>query len=126
MAALWSALGARYTPAAANKALSALRGVLAAAWRLGQIDTDSYRRAIDVRNVRGSRLPEAAHLAVADVDPTHGVVGVVGKGNRERRVWIQNGAIQAISAWLAVRGAAPGPLLCASFTGPACFGLGDP
>ena len=53
-------------PASVNKALSAVRGVLKAAWRMGMIDTDSYHRAIDVPNVRGSRLPPGRALETAE------------------------------------------------------------
>ncbi|MBA9005762.1 tyrosine-type recombinase/integrase [Thermomonospora cellulosilytica] len=46
-----------WSPAYRNKHLSALRGVLEAAWRLGLMSTDEHRRAAAVRNFRGSRLP---------------------------------------------------------------------
>ena len=62
VAELRTRLADRYAPAAANKALSAIRGTLRAAWRLGLIDTDDYQRAIDVKNVRGSRLPAGRAL----------------------------------------------------------------
>lgn len=39
-------------------------------------------------------------------------VRVVGKGNRERAVYADNGGGAAIRAWLDVRGREPGPLLC--------------
>lgn len=52
----------QFAPATTNKALSAVRGVLKAAWRLGLIDTDAYQRATDVDGVRGSRLPAGRAL----------------------------------------------------------------
>ena len=53
---------ATLAPATANKYVSALRGVLKAGWRLGQIDTEDYMRAVDVPPVRGSRLPSGRAL----------------------------------------------------------------
>ena len=144
-------------PASANLRLSAVRGVLRAAWRLGLIDTDSWQRAADVGAVRGERLPagralelpelaalfencadgkpggardacllallfgaglrraEASAVQVADVvdEGAEGLaVKVVGKGNRQRAVYVTNGGAAAVRAWLDVRGSEPGPLLC--------------
>ncbi len=67
VAELRTRLAERYAPAAANKALSAVRGTLRAAWRLGLIDTDEYQRAIDVKNVRGSRLPAGRALDAGEI-----------------------------------------------------------
>ncbi|RFS82300.1 integrase [Actinomadura spongiicola] len=46
-----------WSPAYRNLHLSALRGVLRTAWRLGEMSTDDYQRAASVRNFRGTRLP---------------------------------------------------------------------
>jgi site-specific recombinase XerC len=48
-------LASRYTPAPANPAFSALRGVLREAWRLGQMSYQNFRRATDLARVRGDR-----------------------------------------------------------------------
>ena len=155
VAAVRSAAAARLAPATANRYLSALRGVLKASWRLGQIGTEDYMRTADVPRVKGSRLPagraldhgelrqlfatcaadatsagfrdgaaiallyaaglrrtEAVSLRLADYDRSAGAIVVLGKGNRERTVFACAGARRAVAAWIAVRGSAPGPLLC--------------
>ncbi len=65
--ALRSVLAERYRPATANRILSAVRGVLKAAWRLGLIGTDDYQRAGDVANVRGSTLPAGRALDAGEL-----------------------------------------------------------
>ncbi len=61
-AAIRSTLDEAYSPAYTNKALSALRGALKAAWRLGQMSSDDYRRAVDLEPVSGKRLPAGRHV----------------------------------------------------------------
>jgi site-specific recombinase XerD len=51
--ALRRELVTRYAPATANLAVSALRGVLREAWRLGQMPYENFRRASDLAHVRG-------------------------------------------------------------------------
>jgi integrase len=66
-AAIRSALSETYSAASANKMLAALRGVLKAAWRLGQIPTDEYHRAIDWQPVRGESLLKGRALVAGEI-----------------------------------------------------------
>ena len=67
VSALRAVLAERYAPATANKSLAGIRGVLRAAWRLELIPTESYHRAIDVRPVRGARLPAGRSLEATEI-----------------------------------------------------------
>jgi site-specific recombinase XerD len=70
----WSALRYQHTQAirtrlaeiysvnTANKMLAALRGVLEEAWRLGLIPAEEYRRASDLKAIRGKSLPKGRAL----------------------------------------------------------------
>jgi integrase len=62
-AAIRSELVGRYAPATANKMLSALRGALKAAWLLGLVDAEAYRKAASVANVEGEALPAGRSIA---------------------------------------------------------------
>jgi len=66
-AAVRAILAERYAPATANKMLAALRGVFKAAWRLGQIPTAEYQRAVDLSPVRGETLPRGRALAAGEM-----------------------------------------------------------
>lgn len=57
----------QYSPNYANKILCALRGVLRAAWRLGQMDSESYHRAIDLEPIRGSRVAPGREAEAAEL-----------------------------------------------------------
>ena len=59
----------------------------------------------------GLRRAEAVAADAANYDPESGALRVIGKGNRERTVYAPTGGKAALDAWLAVRGAHPGPLL---------------
>ncbi|HEY1011159.1 MAG TPA: site-specific integrase [Herpetosiphonaceae bacterium] len=63
---LRSELVARYSAATANRILSALRGVLLAAWRLEQIKEADYAKAIDLKRVRGQTLEASAGRALSE------------------------------------------------------------
>lgn len=59
----------------------------------------------------GLRRSEIVAVMIADVDFAEGGVRVVGKGNKERQVFLASGGTGALEAWIAVRGKEPGPLL---------------
>ncbi len=62
--AIRATLAETYKYTTANKALSALRGVLREAWELGQIETEHYHRAAAIRAVRGSSASQATGRAL--------------------------------------------------------------
>lgn len=66
-AAIRSRLAENYSAASANKMLSALRGVLKASWRLGQMDAETYARAVDIDAVKGERLPAGRALSSGEI-----------------------------------------------------------
>jgi site-specific recombinase XerD len=56
-----------YAPSTANATLSALKGVAHAAWQLKQLSAEDYQRILDVKSVRGSRLPRGRSLSDGEV-----------------------------------------------------------
>lgn len=67
IAAIRAKLAGRYAPSTANKCLYYLRGVLRAAWRLGQIGAEDLARALDIEPVKGQRLPAGRDIAPAEI-----------------------------------------------------------
>lgn len=66
-AALRSIFMSKYAPATANRMLSALRRVLKEARRLKLIEASDYADAVDLKNIRGTRLPRGRALAVHEI-----------------------------------------------------------
>ncbi len=59
----------------------------------------------------GVRRAEVVGLDVADVELDTGAVRVLGKGDKERRTYLVDGAVRALEWWLSLRGTEPGPML---------------
>jgi site-specific recombinase XerD len=143
-----------YSPATANKILSALRQTLKQAWLLGQMTAEEYNRAIELEPVTGETIPsghelsageilalmttcqkdsnqnagirdaaiigmmyaaglrraEVVNLDVDSYDPETGKLVLAGKHNKQRITYITNGAADALSDWLSIRGNESGAL----------------
>ncbi|MEZ4590656.1 MAG: tyrosine-type recombinase/integrase [Chloroflexota bacterium] len=62
-----SALADQYAHTTANRMLSALRGVLKAAWKLGLMTAEEYQKAASVESIRGETLPSGRSLAAGEL-----------------------------------------------------------
>jgi len=60
----------------------------------------------------GMRRAELCGLRMSDVDLQSGKLRVLGKGDKERTVYLRNGALRYLRDWLAIRGDGPGPIFC--------------
>lgn len=58
----------------------------------------------------GPRREEMAALDLEKFDPETGRLKILGKGNKERLTYIDNGALDAMKDWISIRGSNPGPL----------------
>ena len=65
--AVRAVLAGRYTAITTNKTLSALRGVLREAWRLGLTSAEDYQRAADLETVSGTSLPAGRALSAGEI-----------------------------------------------------------
>jgi site-specific recombinase XerD len=63
---LRAVLAEQYAPRTVNRMLCSLRGVLKAAWKLEQISTDDYMRAIDMKQMKTSGLAPAGRVVERD------------------------------------------------------------
>src|SRR6185369_6346251 len=66
-AAIRDRLAQSYSPASANKILSALRQTLKQAWLLGQLTAEEYSRAIELEPVTGETLPAGRELSTGEI-----------------------------------------------------------
>ncbi len=65
--AIRAGLVEHYKPATVNKMLSALRGVLKAAWLLGQMAAEDYHKAVTVPSVRNETLPAGREVETGEI-----------------------------------------------------------
>lgn len=56
-----------YAPSTVNGILSAIRGVMKTAWKLGQISSEDYQRAVDIPNLKATRLPTGRDMAFREI-----------------------------------------------------------
>lgn len=60
-------LAQRYAHSTANKILSALRGTLKAAWKLGLMSAEEYHKAASIESVKGETIPAGRSVAVGEL-----------------------------------------------------------
>jgi integrase/recombinase XerD len=65
--AIRTRLAKSYSPATANKMLSALRRTLKQAWLLGQMTAEEYNRAVELEPVKGITLPAGRELSTDEI-----------------------------------------------------------
>ncbi len=65
--AIRSILADRYAHTTANRMLSAMRGVLKAAWKLGLMSAEEYQKTASVESIRGETLPSGRALAAGEL-----------------------------------------------------------
>jgi len=153
-AAIRARIAQVYSPATANKILSALRQTLKQAWLLGQMTAEQYSRAIELEPVTGETIPVGRELSTGEIlalmttcqkdtnqnagtrdaaiigmmyaaglrrdevvkldvdsyDLETGKLILTGRRNKQGTAYITNGAKEALSDWLTIRGSEPGAL----------------
>lgn len=66
--ALWAKLASDCTASTANLRLSALRGILKMCWRMNLIPADDYRRAIDLKSIKGATSDAATGRSLTSAE----------------------------------------------------------
>jgi len=66
-AAIRSQVAQSYSPATANKILSALRQTLKQAWLLGQMTAEEYHRSTELEPITGSTIPAGRELSIEEI-----------------------------------------------------------
>ena len=91
--ALRAQLAEAYSATTANRHLSALRGVLKDAWRLGYMSAEDYQRAIDLKTIKGEKVAQAEtgrHLGSGEIK------GLIDACNDGTQAGWRDGAIIAV------------------------------
>lgn len=60
----------------------------------------------------GARRSEVAAMRLSDFDEAERSLRIIGKGNKERLVYLTEGAMQRLGRWITVRGLGRGALFC--------------
>lgn len=80
---------------------------------LDQCDSPRDAAIIALLYSTGMRRGELIALNLEDYDPSTSELKILhGKGNKQRLVPVQNGAVNALADWLKIRGNWAGPLFC--------------
>jgi site-specific recombinase XerD len=66
-AAIRAKIAQSYSPASANKILSALRQTLKQAWLLGQMTAEEYSRAIELEPITAETIPAGRELSTGEI-----------------------------------------------------------
>lgn len=84
--ALRADLAGRFAPNTANKTLAAVKGVLRACWRMGQMSAEHYFRCADVRPVKGGAQHRGRALSNSELRLLFGACGDGPGGRRDAAV----------------------------------------
>ena len=87
------------SPATGRRLLAAVKGTMREAWRMGQLSTDDYSGAIDVKAIKGNGIEQAAGRALSEAEKI-AIIAVLGSG---RPVDIRNSAIFGLAVYGGLR-----------------------